>query len=111
MRSLAEARLIELLTEVDLQYLVKREGALTEAINWESEVREKRGPYFSGFPSRFKTMICQDRLGTHTRAGKIDSTQRCYAQLSLGEKQRFAIVRRRRNASFREWGDHSLIFS
>ena len=36
--SLAEARLIELLTEVDLQYLVKREGALTEAINWESEV-------------------------------------------------------------------------
>ena len=39
MCSLAEARLIELLTEVDLQYLVKREGALTEAINWESEVR------------------------------------------------------------------------
>ena len=36
--TLSKERLVELLTEVDLQYLVERKGALTDPVNWEAEL-------------------------------------------------------------------------
>ena len=53
--ALSKERLVELLTEVDLQYLVERKGALTDAVNWEAELslgeKQRFGEYEPQCPS------------------------------------------------------------